>query len=67
MAMKLYFSAGACPLASHRRADGADFHAIAPKGQVPLLALANRQRFRAAVGGRPAVREAMQAEGLAVR
>jgi len=32
-----------------------------------LSALTNLQRFRAAVSERPAVREAMQAEGLAVR
>ena len=32
-------------LASHRSADGADFYAIAPKGQVPLLELDDGKRL----------------------
>ena len=32
-------------LASHRSADGTDFHAIAPKGQVPLLELDDGTRL----------------------
>jgi glutathione S-transferase len=39
----------------------------APHVGLDLSALANLQRFRAAVAERPAVRQAMQAEGLAVR
>jgi glutathione S-transferase len=39
----------------------------APHVGLDLSPLANLQRFRAAVAKRPAVREAMQAEGLAVR
>jgi glutathione S-transferase len=39
----------------------------APHVGLDLSPLANLQRFRAAVADRPAVRQAMQAEGLAVR
>jgi glutathione S-transferase len=39
----------------------------APHVGLDLSPLANLQRFRAAVSERPAVRQAMQAEGLAVR
>jgi glutathione S-transferase len=39
----------------------------APHVGLDLSALANLQRFRASVAERPAVRQAMQAEGLAVR